>query len=418
MRILFIHQNFPAQFKYLAPALVNLGHQVYALAINGSTVPGVKLIKYSPTRSSSTNIHPLAVDFESKVIRAEACANAMLNVKKTGFEPDIIIIHSGWGESLLAKEVFPEVPQLHYLEYYYNTAGGDVGFDREFDHNTFLSKSRSAIKNASLLMALQQMDWGVAPTFWQKSLFPKIFQEKIEVIFDGVDTNRVAPLKDQKITPIKIINRDGNTFELKEGQEVLTFISRNLEPYRGYHTFMRALPEIQRQRPNAKIIIVGGDGVTYGQSAPQGQSWKSIFYDEVKEKINPANIFYLGSIPYDVYLNILRVSCCHVYLTYPFVLSWSCVEAMSMGCVIVGSRTSPVEELISDKINGLLVNFFDAEELAKTVIDVLSNPNKYNELKIAARKTVINKYDLESVSLPRQIDLVGRIAKLRNGSLE
>lgn len=410
MRILFIHQHFPAQFKYLAPALAKQGHNVYALAINGSTVPGIKLVRYLPTRGSSSNIHPLAADFESKVIRAEACADAMLKIKNDGFIPNLIIVHSGWGESLLAKEVFPEAKQLHYLEYYYNSNGGDVGFDREFDQNTFLSGSRSVIKNASLLMALHQMDWGITPTFWQKSLFPNIFQEKIEVIFDGVDTNTVAPLKNLKISPLKIVGNDGNVFELKEGQEIVTFISRNLEPYRGYHTFMRALPEIQKRRPNARIIIVGGDSVSYGKPAPQGQSWKTIFYDEVKGKINPSNIFYLGRIPYNTYLNLLRLSSCHVYLTYPFVLSWSCVEAMSMGCLIVGSRTSPVEEIISDKENGLLVSFFDAKELANTVIEVLSNPNKFNKIKIAARETVINRYDLLTISLPRQVALVEKIA--------
>ncbi len=406
MKILFIHQNFPGQFKYLAPALAGRGHEVRALAITGTSMIGVEVLNYSPTLGSTKGIHPLAIDFETKVIRANACAQAMFRIKDAGFTPDVIVAHPGWGESLLAREVFPNASQLYFLEYFYNSQGGDVGFDWEFEGDVFLGKARAIMKNASVLLSLNQMDYAYAPTQWQKSTFPKIYQDRIDVIFDGVNTEVVAPLPEGQEASTVLQNGTGQKIELKQGQEILTFVNRNLEPYRGYHTFMRALPEIQRRRPDAMTIIVGGDGVSYGAPPDNGKSWKMTFLDEVRDRINLSKVIFLGSIPYDAYLNLLRISRCHVYLTYPFVLSWSCIEAMSMGCAIVGSRTSPVEEVICDGVNGVLVDFFNFEELAKKVTDILADPQKYAQMCEAARRTVLERYDLNSICLPRQISLV------------
>ena len=197
---------------------------------------------------------------------------------------------------------------------------------------------------------------------------------------------------------------------LHAGEEVLTFVNRNLEPYRGYHQFMRALPRILREWPNAEVLIVGGDDVSYGAKAPEGRTWKQIFLDEVQADLDPARVHFLGRIPYDAYLNVLRVSRCHVYLTYPFVLGWSCIEAMSAGCLVVGSATAPVQEVIKHGANGLLVDFFDHRALADNVIGVLAQPEKYAPMRASARATAVERYDLDSQCLPRQLRLIEQLA--------
>ncbi|HET9664657.1 MAG TPA: glycosyltransferase, partial [Burkholderiales bacterium] len=260
-------------------------------------------------------------------------------------------------------------------------------------------------KNAHMLLTLTSMDWGVCPTQFQRNTMPRAYHDRICVIFDGIDTGAVRP------DPAASVTINGRT--LRAGDEVLTFVNRNLEPYRGYHVFMRALPEILKRRPNAIALIVGGDEVSYGAAAPEGKTWKQIFFDEVKARLDPGRVFFLGRIPYASYLAVLQVSRCHVYLTYPFVLGWSCIEAMSAGCLVVGSRTPPVEEVIEHGKNGLLADFFDAAALAETVVEGLARPEHHAPLRNAARETAIERYDLKSMCLPQQIALIERLGNAR-----
>jgi glycosyltransferase involved in cell wall biosynthesis len=252
------------------------------------------------------------------------------------------------------------------------------------------------------------MDRGLSPTEFQRSTVPSLFRDRISVIFDGIDTDAVKP------DPAATLSAGGKSF--RAGDEVLTFVNRNLEPYRGYHVFMRALPEILERRPNATVLIVGADGVSYGAAAPQGSTWKQIFFDEVKGRIDASRVHLLGRLPYAEYLKVLQVSACHVYLTYPFVLGWSCIEALAAGCLVVGSRTPPVEEAIAHARNGLLVDFFDVTALANTVCEALERPQEVAPLRVAARKSALNRYDLATVCLPQQVRLVEGLA--RGDSLE
>jgi len=406
MNILFIHQNFPGQFKSLAPALVAAGHRVHAFRINGSDLPKVKVHRYTLGRNSSRGIHPWAADFESKMIRGEACGRAANQLKETGFMPDVIVANPSWGESLFLKDVWPAARMLNLFEFFYATHDLDCNFDPEFSVTSWETDARLRAKNAPLLMALQGMDAGWCPMHFQKNTLPVAYRDQVSVIFDGIDTKLVKP------DPQAALTLNGRTFNASD--EVITFVNRNLEPMRGYHIFMRALPEILRQRPNAIVLIVGGDGVSYGAAPPNGKSWKQIFLDEVKDQLDLSRVLFLDRIPYHDYLKLLQVSSCHVYLTYPFVLGWSCLEAMSAGCLVVGSSTAPVQEVIQHEENGLLVDFFDVEALSKTVIDCLSRPAQYAHLRLNARKTVVNSYDLYSICLPQQMRLVegeGRIKR-------
>ena len=408
MNVLFVHQNFPGQFKHLAPHLARAGHRVQALGIEGPGLPGIELRRYKPQRATTRQTHPWAQEFETKVIRGEACAAAALELKRDGFSPDVIVANPGWGESLFLRDVWPQAKMLALIEFFYAARGLDFDFDREFYKPDPARDAKLRAKNAHLLLALVDMDRGLSPTEFQRSTVPAPFRDRISVIFDGIDTDAVRP------DPAATFSAGGKAF--RAGDEVLTFVNRNLEPYRGYHVFMRALPEILRRRPKATVLVVGADGVSYGAAAPRGKTWKQLFFDEVKDRIDASRVHFLGRLPYADYLKVLQVSACHVYLTYPFVLGWSCIEALATGCLVVGSRTAPVEEAIAHAKNGLLVDFFDVAALANTVCEALERPQEFAPLRVAARKSALNRYDLASVCLPRQVRLVEGLA--RGDSLE
>lgn len=408
MNLLFVHQNFPGQFKHLAPHFARAGHAVKALVIDGPGLPGIETHRYTPGRSTTREAHPWAQEFETKVIRGEACALAAQRLKAQGFTPDVILANPGWGESLFLRDVWPRAKMRALIEFYYAARGLDFDFDPEFFREDLARDARLRAKNAHLLLALQDMDWGVCPTEFQKSTVPAQYRGKTSAIFDGIDTQVVRPDAGAFVTV------DGRT--LRAGDEVLTFVNRNLEPYRGYHVFMRALPEILRRRPNAVALIVGGDGVSYGAAAPEGKTWKQVFLDEVKDRLDASRVLFLGRLPYADYLRVLQVSACHVYLTYPFVLGWSCIEALAAGCLVVGSSTPPVEEAIAHGWNGLLADFFDTEALAAVASDCLADPARHAGLRARARAAAVQRYDLASICLPQQVRLVERLARGESGS--
>jgi glycosyltransferase involved in cell wall biosynthesis len=250
------------------------------------------------------------------------------------------------------------------------------------------------------------MDWGLSPTQWQKETYPHWEWDRVSVIHDGVDTQAIAPRSGLSIT----LKEAGVT--LKSGDPIVTFVNRNLEPYRGYHIFMRALPEILARHPTAHIMIVGGEGVSYGAAPPKGgPSWKQRFFDEVSDRIDKRRVHFLGNVPYPSFIGLLQMSAAHVYLTYPFVLSWSLLEAMACECLIIGSRTAPVMEVIDDGKEGVLVDFFDPAALAAAVLDGLNRPEAYRAMRQAARRRVVEKYDLATVCLPAQVSLVRSLSE-------
>lgn len=396
MRVLFIHQNFPAQFVHLAPALAaNTKNDIRVLTPSPRPVPSeVKVHNYTIKRSSSENIHPWLVDMETKTIRAEAAYWAALELKKQGFTPDLIIAHPGWGESLFLKEVWPSAKLALYCEFYYQAYGADTNFDPEFSSDEEDLACRLKLKNANFDLHLLLADAGLSPTQYQRSVFPEYFQSKISVIHDGINTQLLKP------NPNVTMQLNGKT--ITRDDQIITFVNRNLEPMRGYHIFMRALPEILKQNHKARVVIVGGDDVSYGSKPPQGTTWKELFLREVKGQLDMGRVHFVGKLSYPNFIQLLQISSVHVYLTYPFVLSWSLLEAMSVGCAVVGSNTKPVREVIKHNETGMLVDFFDVQGIAEQVAHLLNNSQVRIGLGNAARDFVLRNYDLERNCLPKQ----------------
>lgn len=410
MRILIIHQNFPGQYKHLAPALVEQGHQVFSLTPKVEKVTnwkGVTLLPYKIKRSSSKDVHPWLSDLETKVIRAEACYRQALALKEKGLEPDVILAHHGWGEPMFLKDVWPNAKLGLYCELYHLDEGETVNFDPEFTTKDLRGNAlRLRLRNLNNALHFDIGDAGISPTIFQADTFPQPFRDKISVIHDGIDTDLVKPNADAvlKVSDTQTLTRD---------DEVITFINRNLEPYRGYHVFMRALPKLLKTRPNAQVVMLGGDEVSYGSRPPAGTTWKQKYIDEVRDQIPDedwARVHFLGRVPYDVFLSMMQVSRLHIYLTYPFVLSWSLLEAMSAEAAILASNTAPVLEAIRDDETGWLTDFFDGDALVEKANALLEDGATRARLGKAAREFVLETYDLKSECLPKQLEWVNALA--------
>jgi len=403
--ILFVHQNFPGQYRHLAPALKRRGDDVQAIGgPSARSLPDIPLHRYDPMPAAGLPAcHPWASDLQTKVLRAEAVGRLLERLLAGGLRPDLVIGHPGWGELLAVKDLLPDVPVLHQVEFIYQLVGGDTDFDPEFPRSSWRSRARLRLRRAVQLQALQDLDWGLAPTPWQASTVPEPYRERLSVIHEGIDTEAIRPDGPASLR----LERAGLSF--RPGDELVTFVARNLEPYRGFHVFLRMLPLLQQLRPEAHVLIVGGDGVSYGSPPPGGGGWRTCLLRELEGRLERSRIHFAGTVPHRLLHELLRVSACHVYLTYPFVLSWSLLEAMSCGALIVGSDTAPLRDVIRHGENGLLVDFFDGEALARQVAAVLADPAAHQPLRRAARDTVVERFDLQRVCLPQQLALVDRL---------
>lgn len=419
MKILLVHQNFPGQFKFLGPALAERGHEVTATTMQKVAAQdwkGVRLVPYAAARGTAPGVHPWVSDFETKTIRGEACFRAALKMRAEGYAPDVIVAHHGWGESLFLKDVWPQARMGIYCEFFYRTEGADTGFDPEFASTDEGDICRLRLKNLNNLLHFEVAHAGLSPTHWQASTFPEAFRQRISVVHDGIDTEALAP---NPRVSLSIRTADGRQVTLTRADEVVTFVNRNLEPYRGYHVFMRALPELLRRRPRARVLIVGGNEVSYGAKPAQGRSWKDIFIEEVRGQIPDddwARVHFLGNVPHHLFTAMQQLSTVHVYLTYPFVLSWSLLEAMSCGCAIVASDTMPLREAIRHGDTGRLVGFFDGQALVREVCDLLDHPAERARLGAAARAFARERYDLKTVCLPGQVAWVEGLMETPPGS--
>jgi glycosyltransferase involved in cell wall biosynthesis len=409
MKILFVHQNFPGQFLHLAPELQRRGHQCLALTVEENKrqtpIPTARYTHKAPKADPAAC--RLGRTYTEMTDRGVSAARAAVTLRrKHGFMPDVIFGHSGWGETLFLHDVWPEARLMIYAEFFYQAHGADVGFDPEFSPPTLDQAMITTARAGHLGLAMLQADAALSPTRWQASTFPAHLKPIIEVIFDGVDTKVLRP------DPAAAVTLPDGTV-LRAGDEVLTFINRNLEPYRGYHIFMRALPAVMAARPGARVVIVGGDDVSYGAKPKQGGTWKDLFLDEVRDRVDLSRIHFTGRIPYPTFVGLMQVSRVHAYLTYPFVLSWSLLESMAAGAFIVGSRTAPVAELIEDGVTGRLVDFFDVPGWSAALIEGLAEPARFDPMRRAARARIVEGgYDLRSHCLPRLVEYVERVGAM------
>lgn len=391
MKVLVIHQNFPGQFGHLVHSWSQRpGWDVRGLGRDTAPgLPGFKaLTRYTPARNGRADQHPYLRQMETATLHGQAAARAMLALRHNGYTPDVIVAHPGWGETLYAKDVFPNARLVHLCEWYYSAEGADVDFDPEFPIN-FDTRTRIRTWNALHTLNLTHCDAAATPTHWQKSRHPEIFHPKISVQHEGIATHELGPDEDATVTtPSGVLLRTSDV-----DQPVITYVARNLEPYRGFHVFMRALERIQQIEPNCHALIVGGDEVSYGQRPPGTRSsangsrnWREHMLKQVK--LDPARTHFMGRLPREQYLRVLQVSNAHVYLTYPFVLSWSLLEAMACGAPVVASDTAPVREVIRDGSNGTLVNFFDPAAVADAAVATMRSETANVALRMQAMADV------------------------------
>ena len=406
MKILFIHPNFPGQFRHIATHLAQQdGNQVVGLGDHDGvarqigTTPGVVLRGYKMSRKATIGVHHYLRNLEESVLRGQAVLRGCLEIKKLGFYPDLICAHVGWGDALFLREAFPDSKIIGYLEFFYHSRGADTGFDPEFPISLD-NRCEVETKNSTQLLTWENCDYGWSPTQWQASLYPEAFHPKIKVIHDGINTKRIMGDRNATYTL-----PDGRVLSRKD--EVLTLVNRNMEPYRGFHVFMRALPEIQKRRPKAVTIIIGSDNeIAYGSKPKNGKTWREALLEEVGSQLDMSRLYFIGQLEYQEYLQVLQVSAAHVYMTYPFILSWSMLESMAAECLLIGSNTPPVAEIIRDGENGLLFDFFDKKELADRVEHALANQAHFEEMRFNARRTIVEKFDLESICIPQQMDFI------------
>ncbi len=400
MKYLFVHQNFPGQYRHVVQHLAAQpdNQVVFLTHKNDNRIPRVVRVEYTPARLPGKETHHYIRELEAAVLNGQAVLRACDVLDKKGFVPDVMIGHNAWGETLYLKELWPRAALLSYFEFYYHGRGTDCDFDPEYPlaPDDF---PRIRTKNSINLLGLDAATWGQAPTEWQRSQYPAEYRSKISVIHEGIDTDVVRP------DPAASFELDGGA-RLTRDQEIITFVSRNLEPYRGFHVMMRALPELLKRRPRAQVVFVGGDEVSYGRRLPPGESYRSRLLAELGDGFDATRVHFLGKIPYPRYLQLLQVSAAHVYLTYPFVLSWSMLESMAAGCALVASDTPPVREIVRDGDNGLLVDFFSTSQLVARLSEVLDHPDRMQAMRDRARQTIVERYDLRRVCLPAYLKLI------------
>ncbi len=406
MKLLFLHQNYPGQYRQLVEFLVAQGgHEVVFLTQRKGVpeTPGLKVIRYASHHHPAKDAYGLSRYWEECAGTGFGAAQAAGALKGQGFTPDVILGHIGWGELTFMKQVWPDVPILGYFEYYFLAQGGSVGFDPEFPpnaHTPFIMHARNAVNYINF----ETVDRGQSPTRWQRDTYPESFHSKIYTCHDGIRTDRLLP------NPEASVHLDRLGRAVTRDDEIFTYMARNMEPTRGFHVFMRALPHILEARPNARALIIGGSEASYGKESSAKGGYRAEMEREVGDRVDWSRVHFLGRVPYEDYQRIIQLSRCHIYLTVPFVLSWSLLESMSMGATIVASDVAPVREAITHGQTGLLADFFQPEDLAAQVADVLATPADYAHLGQAARAHVVENYDFLTRCLPEHITQINDLA--------
>ncbi len=402
MHVLFSHQNFPAQFGHIARHLVR--SQGWTCSFVSQTPPGewhgVRKIQYKTTGGARETTHYCSRTFENGVWHTHGVYEACKGIPD--LQPDLIVGHSGFGSTLFLRELYPDAPVVNYFEYFYRAHDSDLDFlpnngAQELDY------LRSYTRNAMILLDLVNCRAAYSPTEFQRGLFPSELRPKIDVIFDGIETDVFTR---RPGLPRKIAGQD-----ISRTTRIVTYVSRGLESMRGFDVFMKAAKRIYTSYSDVLFVVVGSDRVCYGGDE------KHITHKTYREHVlaqdeyDLSKFLFTGTIPVPTLVEILSLSDLHIYLTVPFVLSWSLMNALSCGCVVLGSNTAPVREMITEGENGLLVDFFDDQELAKRAVEVLRDPETFRPLAERGAALIRDHYALE-VTLPK---LVALFEKARRG---
>jgi glycosyltransferase involved in cell wall biosynthesis len=385
MRILISHTNYPAQFRRLAPALSEEGHDVVFLARNcewhaNQPPENLRLINYEPHRHGGGEaLHPYLRRFESCVLQGQAVFRACEKLIQEGWLPDVVINHVGFGNGLYLSDAFPKARRIGLFEWYYKSVDADVDFLRRGPVEPDRAL-RLRTWNAQTLLELADCDVGVVPTKWQRQQFPNHLASRLQVIHEGIDT--------KKLNELRVNQKDRPYCLPQQGPiEVLTYVSRGFEEYRGFPQAMQAIEILLQRRPNLHVLIVGADVVAYGAGRCDGRTWGAWAKEDLA--LDPDRVHWMGPLQEDQYQQVLASSDVHLYLTIPFVLSWSLLEAMAAGCCIVASDTPPVVEVLQKDVNSELVDFFSPQAQAAAVEALLETPQRRSELAIAAKKAAI-----------------------------
>jgi len=405
MNILFLHPNFPAQFLYLAKYFAQSEkNKVFFLTkqTNGNHLGGVNVAVYKEPRAVTKDIHPYVSPMEEAVLDGQAVCQAVGSLRqKAGFVPDIIVGHTGWGSTLYIKDIYPNVPLLGYFEWYYHSRGSDVGYwDDEVVNPDAMLRIRT--RNAHHLLNLTACDARYCPTEWQKQQFPEEYRSLMQVMHEGTDTDFCRPDKNYKLVLPKL------KLDLSAAEEIVTYVSRGFESYRGFPQFMDALRILLKRRPNCQVVLVGADQTCYGPPPAPNKTYKQCELEKGGLDLN--RIHFTGRLDREAYLHVLQASTVHVYLTRPFILSWSMLEAMAAGVCLVGSATPPVQEVVEDGVNGLLANFRSPEHIASRIEEALEDKALRERLGKAARETIVDRYALDKC-LRRQVNFIYSMLK-------
>ncbi len=408
MHVLYIHPNFPAQFGHIGQRLAGEhGWKItFATAAAGGNAGGMERIVYRVAGGATNRNHFCSRTFENAIWNCDGVYQSLRI--RPDVKPDLIVAHSGFGSSLFLRELYPNVPVINLFEFYYHTSGRDcdMGFRRDLGWplpDAHLHRARA--RNAMILLDLQNCDAGYTPTQFQLSRFPSEYRSKLRVIFDGID-RAIYHGHDEQLRPAPATRatREILGVSVPASTRIVTYVGRGFESMRGFDIFMKTAQRISKEYSDVLFFVVGSDRICYGGDenhiggAASFREWvlSRDEYDLTKFK-------FVGMLAPHVLSQLLAATDLHIYLTVPFVLSWSMMDALSCGAVVLGSDTSPVSEMIRDGENGLLRNFFDIEGLAAAAVKVLKDPAAFRPLGRTAEKIIADRYSLEAV-LPQFVD--------------
>lgn len=384
MKILFSHQNFPAQFGEFAIYLARAGWDVtFATAAeHARPVGGVRILRMKPHREPAEGVHRFAMGLEKAAINGQAFANAAIAAKRQGYAPDVVVAHAAWGSGMFAKSVWPGTRYVPYAEWFY----GYPYIDALEPHDPAREedgRAHALSRNAPILLDLVQADMVQCPSRFQADQFPDHLKQRITVLPDGVDTIKHAPAEMPALPQ--------SASDVPPDAEVVTYATRGMEPHRGFPEFMRAVALLQASRPRLHAVIGGEDRVAYGRQLPEGDSWKKRMLAELD--LDESRLHFTGLLTRADYVRLLQSSHAHVYLTVPFVLSWSFLEAMSTGCAIVASDVAPVREAADHEVEARLVDHRNVESLAAAIAGLLDDREAARRLGQAARARILRDHD-------------------------